>query len=85
MDSLDKRLKRQNRDMIFCTWNVRSLYRAGSLGTVSELLSKYVTFEIHTYTFSKSVLMFTVLFSGQDNHVNIEPEMLFFVFIIQGT
>jgi hypothetical protein len=28
-------------DMIFGTWNVRSLYRAGSLVTVSKALSKY--------------------------------------------
>jgi exonuclease III len=28
-------------DMRFCTWNVRSLYRAGSLGAVEEEISKY--------------------------------------------
>jgi hypothetical protein len=33
-DSLDKRPKRQNMDMRFGLWNVRSLYRAGSLMTV---------------------------------------------------
>jgi hypothetical protein len=31
MDSLDKRPKRKKMDMRFGTWNVRSLYRAGSL------------------------------------------------------
>jgi hypothetical protein len=38
MGSLDKR---QNMDMRFGTWNVRSLYRATSLVTVSKELSKY--------------------------------------------
>jgi hypothetical protein len=33
-DSLDKRPKLWNTDMRFGTWNVRSLYRAGSLKTV---------------------------------------------------
>jgi hypothetical protein len=33
-DSLDKRPKRRNMDMRFGFWNVRSLYRAGSLMTV---------------------------------------------------
>jgi hypothetical protein len=32
-DSLDKRLKQRNMDMRFGMWNVRSLYRAGSLLT----------------------------------------------------
>jgi hypothetical protein len=41
MDSLDKRTKPQNRDMIFGTWNVRSLYSVGSLVSVSKELSKY--------------------------------------------
>jgi hypothetical protein len=40
MDSLDKRPKRRNMDMRFRTWNVRSLYRTGSLVTVSKELSK---------------------------------------------
>jgi hypothetical protein len=31
-------------DMRFGTWNVRSLYRAGSLRTVAEEVSKYVRF-----------------------------------------
>jgi hypothetical protein len=30
-DSLDKRPKRNKMDMRFCTWNVRSMYRAASL------------------------------------------------------
>jgi hypothetical protein len=38
---IDKRPKRQNKDIRFGTLNVRSLYRAGSLVTVSEELSKY--------------------------------------------
>jgi hypothetical protein len=41
MDSLDKRPKRRNMDMRFGTWNVRSLYRVGSLMTVSRELSRY--------------------------------------------
>jgi hypothetical protein len=40
-DSLDKRPKRKEMDMRFGTWNVRSLYRAGSLRTVAEEVSKY--------------------------------------------
>jgi hypothetical protein len=43
-DSLDRRPKRKNMDMRFGTWNVRSLYRAGSLRTVAEEFSKYVRF-----------------------------------------
>jgi hypothetical protein len=43
-DSLDKGLKQWNMDIRFGTWNVGSLYRAGSLVTVSEELSKYVIF-----------------------------------------
>jgi hypothetical protein len=34
-DSLDKRPKRRNIDMRFGLWNVKSLYRAGCLLTVS--------------------------------------------------
>jgi hypothetical protein len=40
-DSLDGRPKRRNMDMIFGTGNVNSLYRAGSLMTVSSELSRY--------------------------------------------
>jgi hypothetical protein len=40
-DSLDKRPKRRNMDMRFGTRNIRSLYRAGSLMTVSRELSRY--------------------------------------------
>jgi hypothetical protein len=40
-DSLDKRPKLRNMDMRFGTWNVRSLYRAGSLMTVSRELARY--------------------------------------------
>jgi hypothetical protein len=36
--------KQRNMDMTLCTWNVRILYRAGSLTTVSKELSKYVIF-----------------------------------------
>jgi hypothetical protein len=35
-DSLDKQPKTGNIDMRFGTWNVRSLYRAGSLVAVSK-------------------------------------------------
>jgi exonuclease III len=38
---LDKQPKPWNKDMRLGTWNVRSLYRAGSLVTVSKELSKY--------------------------------------------
>jgi hypothetical protein len=40
-DSLDKQPKQQNMDMRFGLWNVRSLYRAGSLMTVSRELARY--------------------------------------------
>ncbi|PNF19991.1 hypothetical protein B7P43_G08653 [Cryptotermes secundus] len=40
-DSLDKRPKLMKMDMIFDTWNVRSLYRAGSLRAVAEEILKY--------------------------------------------
>jgi hypothetical protein len=40
-DYWDKQLKLRNMDMRFGTWNIRSLYRAGSLVTVSKALSKY--------------------------------------------
>jgi hypothetical protein len=40
-DSLDKRHKLRNIDMRFGTWNIRSLYRAGSLLTVSRELARY--------------------------------------------
>jgi hypothetical protein len=35
-DSLDKRPKRKKMDMRFGTWNVRSMYRAGSLRAVAK-------------------------------------------------
>jgi hypothetical protein len=40
-DSLDKRHKLWEMDMLFGTWNIRSLYRAGSLKTVSRELARY--------------------------------------------
>jgi hypothetical protein len=40
-DYLDKRPKRRNMDMRFGTWNIRIMYRVGSLMTVSRELSKY--------------------------------------------
>jgi hypothetical protein len=40
-DSLDKRPKRRNMDMRFGNWNVRSLYKVGSLKTVSRELARY--------------------------------------------
>jgi hypothetical protein len=40
-DSLDKRPKLRKMDMIFGTWNVRSLYGAGSIMTVVKEISKY--------------------------------------------
>jgi hypothetical protein len=33
-----------NTDMRFGTWNIQSLYRAGSLITVLRELSRYITF-----------------------------------------
>jgi hypothetical protein len=41
MDSLDKRPKIRKIDRRFGTWNLRSLYRAGSLMTVAKEISKY--------------------------------------------
>jgi exonuclease III len=41
MDSLDKQHQLKKMDMRFGTWNVRSLYRAGSLMTVAKEMSKY--------------------------------------------
>jgi endonuclease/exonuclease/phosphatase family metal-dependent hydrolase len=40
-DILDKRPKLWNTDIRFGTWNVRSLYRVGSLKTVSRELARY--------------------------------------------
>jgi hypothetical protein len=40
VDSLDKQPKLKKMDMRFGMWNVRSLYRAGSLRTVAEEISK---------------------------------------------
>jgi hypothetical protein len=41
MDSLDEQPKRKKMDMRFGTWNVRSMYRAGSLRAVVGGISKY--------------------------------------------
>jgi hypothetical protein len=41
MDSLDKRPKRKKMDVRFGTWSIRTMYRAGSLRTVAEKISKY--------------------------------------------
>jgi hypothetical protein len=38
---MDKRPKRKKMDMRFGVWNVRSMYRAGSLRAVAEEISKY--------------------------------------------
>ncbi|PNF36339.1 hypothetical protein B7P43_G00511 [Cryptotermes secundus] len=40
-DPVDERPKLMKMDMRFGTWNVRSLYRAGSLRAVAEKISKY--------------------------------------------
>jgi hypothetical protein len=40
-DSLGKQPKLQNSDMRLGMWNIKILYRAGSLMTVSRELSKY--------------------------------------------
>jgi hypothetical protein len=40
-DTLDKRPKIRNMDTRFGTWNVRSLYRAGSLMIVLRELARY--------------------------------------------
>jgi hypothetical protein len=57
-NSLDKRPKRLNMDMRFGLWNVKGLYRAGSLMTVSRELDRYKldlvgggTKPARTYTF----------------------------------
>jgi hypothetical protein len=39
--SLDKRPKLKKMDMGFGTWNVRTMYRAGSLMTAEEEIPKY--------------------------------------------
>jgi hypothetical protein len=41
MDCLDKRPRRKKMDMRFSTWNVRSMYRAGSLWAAAEEIWKY--------------------------------------------
>jgi hypothetical protein len=40
-ESVDKQPKLRKMDMRFCTWNVRRLYRAGSLMTVANRMSKH--------------------------------------------
>jgi hypothetical protein len=40
-DSLNKRPNGKKMDMKFGTWNVRSMYRAGSLRAVAEEIPKY--------------------------------------------
>jgi hypothetical protein len=40
-DFLDKESKQRKMDMRFGAWNVRSLYRPGSLVTVSKEILKY--------------------------------------------
>jgi hypothetical protein len=40
-DSLDKQPRKWNMDMRFGLWNVRSLYRAGSIITVLRELARY--------------------------------------------
>jgi hypothetical protein len=41
IDSFDKQPKHKKMDVRFGTWNVRSMYRAGSFRTVAEEISKY--------------------------------------------
>jgi hypothetical protein len=41
MDSLNKRPNQKKMDITFGTWNVRSMYREGSLMTVTEEILKY--------------------------------------------
>jgi hypothetical protein len=41
MDFFDKGPRQRNTDMRFGIWNIRSLYRVGSLMTVSRELSRY--------------------------------------------
>jgi hypothetical protein len=41
MDSFKKRPKQKKIDMRFGTWNVRSMFRAGSHRAVGEEISKY--------------------------------------------
>jgi hypothetical protein len=40
-DPLDNGPKQRKMDLRFGTWNVRSMYRAGSLRTIVEEVSKY--------------------------------------------
>jgi hypothetical protein len=41
LNFLDKRPKLEKKGVRFVTWNVRSLYRAGSLMTDAKEISKY--------------------------------------------
>jgi hypothetical protein len=47
-DSLDKRPKRKKMDMRFGTWNVRSMYRPGSLRALAEEISFFLDLVIRT-------------------------------------
>jgi hypothetical protein len=40
-DSLDRQLMCKKMDMRFGTWNVRGMYKAGSLRAIVEEISKY--------------------------------------------
>jgi hypothetical protein len=56
MDALDKRPKRKKINMRFGTWNVRSLYRAGSLRAVAEEILKYREVQ-KEYTYFKLIYL----------------------------
>jgi hypothetical protein len=51
MDSLDKQPKQKKMDMRFGMWNVRILYRAGSLKTAAKEISKYNVWKVTSIYF----------------------------------
>jgi hypothetical protein len=57
MDSLE-RPKRRNMNMRFVTWNVRSLYKLGSLMTVSRELYRYRLDIVGVHRASRGTLIF---------------------------
>jgi hypothetical protein len=63
MDSVDKRPKRKKMDTRFGTCNVRSMYRAGSLRAVVEVISKYKyrVSQKYGYTFKINSVCYCIL------------------------
>jgi hypothetical protein len=72
-DSLNKQPKQQNMDMRFGTWNIRSLYRAGSL--ISCLLLKSVKIRIY-----KTIILPVVLYGFETWSLTLREEYKLRVF-----